>query len=185
MKTVVLTGASSGIGYAAAKRFAAEGWRAVLMARRGALLREIAEGLPGGEARHPVVAGDYAEEETMRRLNEELEKRGIVSVDALVNCAGVSMTDPVLDSPFERWRKPLDVMLDGAIRVTRAVAPRMREGGRIVHVTSIHARRAERGSSATGSQKPRSNSSVVGSRSNLRTAEFSRTLLRPDSSTRR
>ena len=39
MKTVVLTGASSGIGYAAAKRFAAEGWRAVLMARRGALLR--------------------------------------------------------------------------------------------------------------------------------------------------
>lgn len=153
MKTVVLTGASSGIGYAAAKRFAAEGWRAVLMARRGALLREIAEGLPGGEARHPVVAGDYAEEETMRRLNEELEKRGIVSVDALVNCAGVSMTDPVLDSPFERWRKPLDVMLDGAIRVTRAVVPRMREGGRIVHVTSIHARRAERGSSAYGIAK--------------------------------
>ena len=44
-------------------------------------------------------------------------------------------------------------MLDGAIRVTRAVAPRMREGGRIVHVTSIHARRAERGSSAYGIAK--------------------------------
>jgi 3-oxoacyl-[acyl-carrier protein] reductase len=69
-------------------------------------------------------------------------------VDVLVNCAGVSQSARVVDSPIEQWRKPFDTMFDGGVRTTRLCVPLMPDGGRIIHVTSIHGGRAEPGSSA-------------------------------------
>jgi len=63
------------------------------------------------------------------------------------------MTGDPLSTPIAEWRLPLDIMLNGAILTTRAVAPLLVRGGRIVHVTSIHGMRAERGSSAYGMAK--------------------------------
>ena len=152
MKTVIITGASSGIGLAAVRRFAAEGWRVVLLARRRKLLEEIVRTLSGPE-NHLIADGDYSRPETAEKLAAVLQANGIASVDALVNCAAVIGIEPIVDTPLETWRVPLDTILNGAIRMTRAVVPFMPGGGRIVHVTSIHAYRAEQNSSAYATAK--------------------------------
>jgi len=154
IKTVLITGASSGIGLATVKRFANEGWRVILMARREKLLQEIAAGLPQSPAApHIVAAGDYSSPDSMEKLRSVLAAEKVTAIDALVSCAGVIGAAHITDSPLGEWRKPLDTLLNGAINVTRAVVPFMAGGGRIVHVTSIHAERAEKLSSAYATAK--------------------------------
>lgn len=152
MKTAIITGASSGIGLATVQRFASNGWRIVLLARRLARLEEIIKTLPD-PSNHLIVDGDYSMLETAEKLKKALQERGIEEVDALVNCAAVAGTDPIVDSPLEHWRVTLDTILNGAILMTRTVVPFMKNGGRIVHVTSIHAFRAEKLSSAYATAK--------------------------------
>ena len=152
MKTAIITGASSGIGLATVQRFASNGWRIVLLARRLARLEEIIKTLPD-PSNHLIVDGDYSIPETAEKLKKALQERGIEEVDALVNCAAVAGTDPIVDSPLEHWRVTLDTILNGAILMTRTVVPFMKNGGRIVHVTSIHAFRAEKLSSAYATAK--------------------------------
>lgn len=148
-KRVVITGASSGIGKAAAVRFAREGWEVCLVARREALLRQVVADLPTwrDHRSHLVCAGAYEDPETAERLSALLQSQW-GSLDALVNNAGVYLSAPVIDSPLETWRQPLDIMLNGAIAMTRLSAALMPDGGRIIHVTSIHGERVEMGGSA-------------------------------------
>ncbi|MBR6471408.1 MAG: SDR family oxidoreductase [Victivallales bacterium] len=153
MKRVLITGASSGIGLATARRFAQEGWATILLARRENLLKEIQASLPGGVNRHLVVSGDYSKPETQEKLHQTLAGSQIAQVDALVNCAGVIGADPIVGTSLEKWRVPLDTMLNGAILLSRAMVPLMERGGRIVHVTSIHGERAEMLSSAYATAK--------------------------------
>jgi len=142
---VVVSGASSGIGRAVAERFAAEGWVVCATARREALLRELVATLPGQG--HCLVAGDYADASTTEAIGALVAERWH-GLDALVNCAGVFIGgDPIVTSLAE-WRRPLDMMLNGAVNLTRMAVPLMAAGGRIIHVTSIHGTRAERGGSA-------------------------------------
>ena len=83
----------------------------------------------------------------MARISERIaESWG--HLDALVNCAGVFMSADAVESPLEEWRRPLDIMINGAVNLTRACVPKMKQGGRIIHITSIHSQRAEKGSSA-------------------------------------
>ncbi len=142
---VVVSGASSGIGWAVAERFAAEGWRVCATARREASLRQLVARLPGED--HLVVAGDYAEVATADAIEALVVERW-GGLDTLVNCAGVFMGGDPITTPMDEWRRPLDVMLNGAVNLTRMAVPLMADGGRIIHVTSIHGTRAERGASA-------------------------------------
>jgi len=144
-KRVIITGASSGIGQAAAVRFAREGWDVCLVARREALLQDIVATLAPG--RHLVCAGAYEAPATAEMLAATV---GAVwgGVDALVNNAGVFLTADVVDSPLDTWRQPFDIMLNGAIAMTRVAAGLMPDGGRIIHVTSIHGDRVEARASA-------------------------------------
>jgi len=144
-KKVLVTGASSGIGRATALRFAREGWLVCVNARREALLREVAGEMPGEG--HLACAGDYADDATADRIHETVAREWR-TLDALVNCAGVSMSAGAIGSAYDEWRKPLDIMINGAVKVTRTAVPFMINGGRIIHITSIHAGRAENGSSA-------------------------------------
>lgn len=144
-KTVVVTGASSGIGRATAERFAVEGWAVCALARRETELDRLLGALPGGD--HLKVVGDYSVPATARRLEEILQARW-GRLDALINCAGVSMSGNPIDTALSEWRRALDVMLDGAVLITRATVPLLVSGSRIVHITSIHGERVERGSSA-------------------------------------
>ncbi|MEI6970576.1 MAG: SDR family oxidoreductase [bacterium] len=144
-KKVVVTGASSGIGRATARRFAAGGWDVCVLARRQAELDSLLGELPAGG--HLKVVGDYACADTAVRLDALLRERW-GRLDAMVNCAGVFVAADAIATPLADWRKPLDIMLDGAVRVTRVAVPLLASGGRIIHVTSIHGDRVERGGAA-------------------------------------
>ncbi|MHB0856441.1 MAG: SDR family NAD(P)-dependent oxidoreductase [Anaerolineae bacterium] len=144
-KRVLICGASSGIGRATAHRFAAEGWHVCLSARRKPLLRELVAELPVGE--HIICAGNYVEASVAEEIQGKIRARW-GELDALVNCCGVWESGDPITQPLEEWRHPFDLMVNGAINLTRLAVPLMTEGGRIVHVTSIHGERAELGGSA-------------------------------------
>ncbi|MEN4042309.1 MAG: SDR family oxidoreductase [Anaerolineaceae bacterium] len=144
-KRVIITGASSGIGKAAAFRFAQQGWHVCLVARRIALLEEIRNLLPPGN--HLICPGSYDDPQVVERMRLEVQAHW-GGLDALVNNAGVFLTAAVVDSPLDEWRKPLDIMLNGAVLMSRLAASLMNKGGRIIHVTSIHGERVEARASA-------------------------------------
>ena len=144
-KKVVVTGASSGIGRATALRFASDGYDVCVNARRDERLRELVKTFPPGD--HLVCPGDYSSPVVVEEIAKTLRERW-QRVDVLVNCAGISQSAAVVDSPFEQWRKPFDVMFEGGVRMTRLCVPFMSNGGRIIHITSIHGERAEPGTSA-------------------------------------
>jgi len=144
-RKVLVTGAASGIGRATALRFARDGYDVCVNARREERLKTLLREFPAGE--HLLCAGDYSDPAVVQALAHTLRQRW-GRVDVLVNCAGIYRAAAVLDSPLDQWRVVFDTMVNGALYVTRAVVPLMREGGRLVHVTSIHGGRAEPGSSA-------------------------------------
>ena len=144
-RKVVVTGASSGIGYATAQRFAREGWDVCVTARRESILRELVSTLPAGD--HLVCPGDYSDPACAESIGAAIGANW-KSLDALANVAGVYMAAKVVDSPLEEWRAPLDIMINGAVYMTRMAVSWMKSGGRIIHCTSIHGERAEVGSSA-------------------------------------
>lgn len=144
-KRVVVTGASSGIGAATAARFAGEGWDVCVTARRVKELQALVDTFPSGN--HLVCPGDYSDPATAQAIGWAIEAQW-GQLDALANVAGVYFGAHSIDSPLEEWRKSLDVMIDGAVYMTRMAVPWMKAGGRIIHCTSIHGERAEAGSSS-------------------------------------
>jgi len=144
-RTVIVTGASSGIGRATAKRFAADGFSVCVNARRENRLKELLADFPPGE--HLLAPGDYSQPAVIEKMERLIRDRW-GKVDVLVNCAGVFMGGDAVGSPLEQWRKPFDIMVNGAVLITRMAASLMSPGSRIIHITSIHGERAEAGSSA-------------------------------------
>jgi NAD(P)-dependent dehydrogenase (short-subunit alcohol dehydrogenase family) len=139
-KRAIITGASSGVGRAAAVRFAAEGWDVCLTARRAHALEQLREELLPGE--HLVCPGDYGQDTTAQAIAGMVAERW-GGLDALINCAGVYAPVHSIDTPLAEFHCAFEIMVNGALYLTRAVVPLMRDGGRIVHVTSIHGDRAE------------------------------------------
>ncbi|MCC6483407.1 MAG: SDR family oxidoreductase [Armatimonadetes bacterium] len=149
-RNVLITGASSGIGRATALRFAEEGYNVCVNARTEEKLRGVAAQLEPGD--HLVVPGDYSDPSVAQAARDAISQSW-GELDALVNVAGASYPAHPIDDPLDTWRKNFDILVDGAVLMTRAAAPLMHSGGRIVHITSIHGERAERQSSAYGMAK--------------------------------
>ena len=142
---VIITGASSGIGRATAIRFAEAGYDVCVNARREHVLNELAASLTDGD--HLVCAGDYSDPGITASMYEMVSSRW-GRVDVLINSAGICKQAGIINSPLEQWRKPIDVFVNGTARITRMAVPMMHEGGRIIHITSIHGNRVEPGYSA-------------------------------------
>jgi NADP-dependent 3-hydroxy acid dehydrogenase YdfG len=137
-RVVIVTGASSGIGEATARRLAATGARVVLAARSAETLADVADAIErdGGSAQ--VVRTDVTEKSDVRKLvTETVDVHG--RLDGLVNNAGLIDVAPVADADLEDWASMLEVNLQGAIDVTHEALPHLRqgEGGQIVNVSSI------------------------------------------------
>jgi NAD(P)-dependent dehydrogenase (short-subunit alcohol dehydrogenase family) len=143
-RRVIVTGASSGIGRATAQRFAKEGWDVFLTALDEDGLNKVRLELPEGH--HLVYVGPYEDPRTAAEMATLLSTEW-GTVDVLINCAGVFSSASIVDATLEEWREPFDVMMNGALHMTRLAVSLMTSGGRIVHVTSIHGERAEKGSS--------------------------------------
>jgi 3-oxoacyl-[acyl-carrier protein] reductase len=91
---------------------------------------------------HLILSGNYAEEATILS-GEQLIKENWGSLDVLVNCAGMFEKTYPLEMDLGRWRKIFDCMLSGCHLMTRLAAKLMDDGGRIVHISSIHSERVE------------------------------------------
>lgn len=139
-RKVLIAGSSSGIGKATAVRFATEGCDVCLTARREKELLAIVDGLPAGD--HLVCAGDSADPATTEAIASLVRDRWD-RLDVLVNSVGVWLAGDAIDTPMGQWRQPLDTLVNVAVNLTRTAVPLMIDGGRIIHITSIHGERGE------------------------------------------
>lgn len=138
-KNVLITGASRGIGAAAARRFGAEGWNVALNychSRSQALALAAELSASGVEA--VALEGDVSDPDQAAALVAAAEALG--PLDALVCCAGVALPQQLLtDTTNEQWRRVMGVDLDGVFYTVRAACPGFvrRQHGAIVTVSSM------------------------------------------------
>jgi 3-oxoacyl-[acyl-carrier protein] reductase len=154
-RNVLITGASRGIGAAAARAFAAAGDRvAVHYAVRREQAEAVCAGLPGDG--HLVAGADLADPEAVHTMAETVAA-AMGSIDVLVNNAGVYDEHPIDATSYEEWqrvwRQTLDVNLFGAANLTWCAVRHMGPGGRIVNVSSRGAFRGEPEAPAYGASK--------------------------------
>ena len=133
-KTVVITGASSGIGRAAAIEMARRGANVVIGARRMEPLEATAAACRAHGVTALAIATDVTKPEECRRLIEAAGR-----VDVLVNNAGFAVFDAIADAKLDELRELMDTNYFGAVHCTQAVLPQMLERGEgtIVNVASI------------------------------------------------
>ena len=131
-KVAVVVGGGSGMGAAAARRLAADGFQVAVMSSSGkgeALGREL-----GGIG---VTGSNQSTEDLARLVDLTVQRWG--RIDALVNSAGHGPRAPVLELTDEQWHAGLDIYLMNVIRATRLVAPVMvkqPEGGAIINIST-------------------------------------------------
>lgn len=138
-RTVLITGASSGIGEAFADVFASEGFDVVLAARRVDRLEAVASRLRERYGvRAEVIVSDLSQPGAAAALCAEVEGRGL-TIDALVNNAGYGVPGVYSASPWERHTAMLQVMVVGLAELTHRLLPGMvaRGYGRVINVASL------------------------------------------------
>ncbi len=138
-RTVLITGASSGIGAAFADVFAANGFDLAITARRGDRLRAEAARLEHAYGRRVhVITCDLESRDAPAALCREIESRG-VPIDALVNNAGYGVPGTYLASSWERHQAMLNLMVMAVSELTYRLLPGMIERGygRIINVASL------------------------------------------------
>jgi 3-oxoacyl-[acyl-carrier protein] reductase len=140
-KVAIVTGASQGIGKAAALRLAAEGASVVIAARGRELLDRVAQEIRAAGGSVAAVAADVSRAEDCARLVAEAVK-AFGRLDILVNNAGTSATGAFVSVTDELWQADFELKLFAAIRLARLALPHMDKqgGGRVINITNIGAK---------------------------------------------
>ena len=144
----LVTGASSGIGEAAARALAAEGAQVALAARRKDRLDALAAELGGGLA---IEADITDREQAIGAVETTASELGRLDID--VNNAGVMLLGPLVDAPVEEWDRMIDLNLKGLLYTAHAALPHLlaaaQEGPRrvadLVNISSVAGRRVGQG----------------------------------------
>lgn len=132
-RTLVISGASSGIGRAAAARLGREGWRVLAGVRNDAAAAEL-DALPGVSA----VRLDIGDETSIAALAERLAGEPRALLGGLVNNAGTAVGGAVESLPLSEWRRQFETNFFGHVALTRALLPRLRrDRGRILFTSSV------------------------------------------------
>ena len=141
-RTIIITGAGTGIGEATARRFWDRGWTVGLVGRRAGRLEAVAESAPSADVA-VVLSADISDEEAVDDLFARfVEQTG--TLDVLFNNAGVFTPASTIDEmSVADWRRSVDTNLTGAFLCARAAFAQMRhqvpQGGRIINNGSISA----------------------------------------------
>lgn len=137
MKTIFITGATSGFGAACARLFATNGWRVVATGRKKELLRALAAELSPAPAHTAVL--DVRDREAVFNAVEELPGE-FSRIDVLLNNAGLALgLDPAHKASLDDWDEMVDANIKGILYCTRAILPGMveRDAGHVINVGSI------------------------------------------------
>jgi NAD(P)-dependent dehydrogenase (short-subunit alcohol dehydrogenase family) len=134
-KTVLITGCSSGIGWATAEHLASRGFNVYATARKLESITSL------GARGCKLLSLDVTDEESMRSAVQEVE-RSEGAIDVLVNNAGYSQSGAIEEVSMERVRRQFETNVFGLVRMCQLVLPGMRrEGsGRIINVSSMGGR---------------------------------------------
>jgi NAD(P)-dependent dehydrogenase (short-subunit alcohol dehydrogenase family) len=140
-KSVLVTGASTGIGNAAACRLARNGWRVFATVRRDIDAERVARESSG--LVEPVIAELTDAGAVARAASSIDEQCGADGLDALVNNAGIAIAGPLEFLPIDELRRQLEINVTAHVAVTQALLPAIRRAnGRIVFIGSIAGRSA-------------------------------------------
>ncbi|MEM9168340.1 MAG: SDR family oxidoreductase [Pseudomonadota bacterium] len=139
LKPVLVTGASSGIGAATARRLAQTGFRVFAAARRLDKLEALAASAPQGAIR--PLQMDVTDEGAVERGFQDIAADG-ATLYGVVNNAGFSVTGPIECVPTNEWRRQYETNVFGLANVLRAATPILRAQGtgRIVNISSVAGR---------------------------------------------
>ena len=136
-KVALITGASSGIGAAIARRLSSEGAKVSLFARRENLLEKLLEEIREKGSDGSYYAGDVTDDKAVKNcVVQTVEYFG--KIDILVNNAGVEIMLPLAVTSEGKWKYTMDVNLGGTIRFIQSVQPIMTraKGGVIINMSS-------------------------------------------------
>ena len=131
-RAAVVVGGASGIGRAVAHALAADGCRVIVADRNTDGARAVAAEL--GDP-HTAATVEVTDEDSVRTLFEQAD-----ALDVVVNTAGYSGIGLITDLAVEDFRSVVDVCLTGAFLVIKHAAPRLRDGGALVSISSLNAR---------------------------------------------
>lgn len=137
-KTIIITGASQGIGEAAARLLAKHDANLVLVARSTDKLAKVAESIASTGGNAQVVSGDVADYATLAEASQ-LALSHYGRIDVLINNAGlITPIARICDSDVDAWSKVVDVNIKGVYHGLRAVLPHMlaQKGGQVINISS-------------------------------------------------
>lgn len=166
MKTVIVTGATSGIGEAAVRAFAKAGWRIVGTGRRADRLDVLADEI-GRDRLHTIafdIRDEAAREAAVNRLPE-----GFAEIDLLVNNAGLALgTAMAQEARVEDWTTMIDTNVVAFVAMTRLLLPRLiARKGAIINLSSVAATYPYSGGNVYGATKAFVRQFSLGLRSDL------------------
>ena len=137
-KVIVITGASSGLGEAAARHLSAQGASLALGARRAGRIEALAAELTAGGGKALAVTTDVTHSDQVKRLvDTAVERYG--HVDVMINNAGLMPHSPLERLKLDDWNRMIDVNVKGVLYGIAAALPHMiqRKSGHIVNVASV------------------------------------------------
>jgi len=137
-KVVVITGASSGLGEAAARHLCAQGASVVLGARRADRLQALAKELTAQGGKALALATDVTDYEQVKRL-VDTAVRTFGRIDVMLNNAGLMPHSPLERLKIDDWNRTIDVGLKGVLYGIAAALPHMQrqKSGHIINVSSV------------------------------------------------
>ena len=137
-KVIVITGASSGLGEAAARHLSAEGATVVLGARRADRIEKLAKELTDGGGKAVTVTTDVTERDQVKNLVDAAVKE-FGRIDVLVNNAGVMLHSPLERFKIDDWDQMIDINIKGVLYGIAAALPYMKQqmSGHFINISSV------------------------------------------------
>ena len=153
-KVVIITGASSGMGEAAAKHLSALGATVVLGARRADRIENLAKVIRNNGGQALAITMDVTKREQVKGMVEAtVQKFG--RVDVILNNAGIMPLSPIDRLNVDEWDKMIDVNIKGVLNGIAAVLPYMKEqkSGQIINTSSVAGHKVFNGSAVYSATK--------------------------------
>lgn len=150
-KVAVVTGASSGIGKAIAKKLSEEGCKVILSSRNKDKLSELKKQLKNESM---VAEMDVSNSKSVSEAFNKI-KESYPTIDILVNCAGVMPLTYLKNRHLDEWLQTIEVNVKGTLRCINEVLPSMKEekNGHIVNITSVDGKEVYPGGAVYGASK--------------------------------
>jgi NAD(P)-dependent dehydrogenase (short-subunit alcohol dehydrogenase family) len=149
-KVALITGGNSGIGYATAEAFIAEGAKVIITGRNAEAVAEAAKNLGSGTI---GIVNDAAKMEDLRSIDNQLKAQGVEKLDILFYNAGVAQFAPFAEMSLEMFNNNMNINFRGAFFTVQSLMPMLNEGSSIIFNATFLATSTMPGNSAYGASK--------------------------------